>query len=74
MYVLSSRLRTSYTSSDDLPGYSIATVPLGQFDPNGRPFGLAIIARAGREDLLFAFMSAFEAVSEPRPVPSRLMA
>ncbi|KAJ4307957.1 hypothetical protein N0V84_012385 [Fusarium piperis] len=54
-------------------GYPIATVPLGKLDYNGRPFGLAIIAKASREDLLFAFMSAFEAVSEPRPLPLRLV-
>ncbi len=53
-------------------GHPIATVPLGTLDHNGRPFGLAIIAKGGREDLLFAFMSAFEAVSEPRPVPPSL--
>lgn len=56
------------------PGYPIATVPLGTIDYNGRPFGLAIIAKAGREDLIFAFMSAFEAVSKPRAVPPRLAA
>ncbi|KAH6615688.1 amidase signature domain-containing protein [Chaetomium sp. MPI-SDFR-AT-0129] len=55
-------------------GYPIATVPLGTLDHNGRPFGLAIIAKGGREDLLFAFMSAFEAVSPPRPVPLQLTA
>lgn len=59
--------------ADHQSGYPIATVPLGKLDYNGRPFGLAIIAKAGREDLLFAFMSAFEAVSEPRPLPLRLL-
>ncbi|KAM0426596.1 hypothetical protein ACHAPT_008290 [Fusarium lateritium] len=28
-------------------GYPIATVPLGKLDYRGRPFGLAIIAKAG---------------------------
>jgi Asp-tRNA(Asn)/Glu-tRNA(Gln) amidotransferase A subunit family amidase len=55
-----------------LTGYPIATMPLGILDYNGRPFGLAIVAMAGREDLMFQFMSAFEAVSEKRGVPSRL--
>ncbi|KAJ8132474.1 hypothetical protein O1611_g1152 [Lasiodiplodia mahajangana] len=54
-------------------GYPIATMPLGTLDYNGRPFGLAIIAKAGREDLMFSFMSAFEANSKPRAVPSRLV-
>ncbi len=54
--------------------HQIATVPLGILDQNGRPFGLAIIAKGDRDDLLFSFMSAFEAVSPPRPVPPRLTA
>lgn len=55
-------------------GYPIGTVPLGALDHNGRPFGLAIIAKAGREDLILALMSAFEAVSKERPVPLQLVA
>jgi len=54
-------------------GYPIATVPLGKIDYKDRPFGLAIIAKAGREDLLIRFMSAFEASSDPRAVPARLV-
>jgi Asp-tRNA(Asn)/Glu-tRNA(Gln) amidotransferase A subunit family amidase len=38
----------------------------------GRPFGLGVVAQAGREDLLIKFMSAYEAVSDPRPVLSSL--
>ncbi|KAJ4165399.1 hypothetical protein LMH87_007033 [Akanthomyces muscarius] len=53
-------------------GYPIATVPLGTLSYNGRPFGLAIVAQAGREDLLFTFMSAWEACAKPRAVPSSL--
>lgn len=49
-------------------------MPLGVLDFNGRPFGLGIIAQAGREDLMFQFMSAFERHFPPRPVPSRLFA
>lgn len=47
-------------------------MPLGTLDHNGRPFGLAIITQAGREDLMFRFMSAFEANFEPRAVPKKL--
>lgn len=36
-----------------------ATVPLGNIG-NGHPYELFLIARAGREDLIFRFMSAFE--------------
>ncbi|OAQ99133.1 hypothetical protein LLEC1_03432 [Akanthomyces lecanii] len=53
-------------------GYPIATVPLGRLSYNGRPFGLAVVAQAGREDLLFAFMSAWEACAKPRAAPSGL--
>jgi amidase len=41
-------------------GYPSATVPLGNLE-NGYPYGLFLLARAGREDLIFKFMSAFEA-------------
>lgn len=49
-------------------------MPLGVLDYNGRPFGLAIMAQAGREDLLFRFMSAYEAVFPKRSVPPALQA
>ncbi|KAI0202642.1 amidase signature domain-containing protein [Astrocystis sublimbata] len=54
-------------------GYPIATLPMGTLDYNGRPFGLAIIAQQGREELMFSFMSAFEENSEPRAVPPSLV-
>ncbi|KAI0466325.1 amidase signature domain-containing protein [Xylaria cf. heliscus] len=54
-------------------GYPIATMPIGTLDYNGRPFGLAIIAKAGREDVMFSFMSAFEENSGPRAVPPILV-
>lgn len=44
-------------------------MPLGTLNFNGRPYGLGVIAQAGREDLLFQFMSAFEALFPPRPIP-----
>ncbi|KAN0105996.1 amidase signature enzyme [Hyaloscypha variabilis] len=40
--------------------YPAGTVPLGNLE-NGYPYGLFLLARAGREDLIFRFMSAFEA-------------
>lgn len=62
-----------YVRSLTVLGYPIGTVPLGTVDYNGRPFGLAIIAKAGREDVILAFMSAFEAMSKERPVPPQLV-
>ena len=40
--------------------YPAGTVPLGNLE-NEYPYGLFLLARAGREDLIFRFMSAFEA-------------
>lgn len=40
-------------------GWPIATVPLGNLETNGQPFGLFVTAPEGREDLLFRFMGAF---------------
>ncbi|PTB48318.1 hypothetical protein M431DRAFT_100241, partial [Trichoderma harzianum CBS 226.95] len=53
-------------------GYPIATMPAGVIQADGRPYGLGIMAQTGREDLMFQFMSAFEAHSAPRAVPSRV--
>ncbi|KAI0113611.1 amidase signature enzyme [Nemania sp. FL0031] len=53
-------------------GYPIATMPLGVIPKDGRPYGLGIMAQAGREDLMFQFMSAFEALSPPRVIPPRV--
>ena len=53
-------------------GYPIATMPLGIIDDIGRPFGLAIMAKAGREDLLFQFLSAFEENFPRREIPPQL--
>lgn len=55
-------------------GYPLATMPLGLLDYNGRPFGLGVIALAHREDLIFQFMSAFEAAFPKRKVPPALAA
>ena len=48
-------------------------MPLGVLKDYGRPFGLAIMARAGREDILFTFMSAFEAEFPKRPIPTLIL-
>ena len=50
----------------------MATVPISILDYNKRPFGLGAVAQAGREDLVIKFMSAYEAVSDTRSVPSGL--
>lgn len=50
-------------------GYPIATVPIGQLRYNNRPFGLCIVAKANDEETLLRFMSAYEKVAKPRPVP-----
>lgn len=55
------------------PGYPVATMPLGILDHLGRPFSLAVIAKAGREDLIFQFLSAFEATFPKRVVPPQLV-
>ena len=47
-------------------------MPLGTLDFNGRPFGLALMAKAGDEKLMFQFMSAFEANFPKRKVPPLL--
>lgn len=47
-------------------------MPLGVIPEDGRPYGLGIMAQAGNENLMFQFMSAFEAHFPPRVVPSRV--
>lgn len=51
-------------------GYPIATVPIGQLRYNNRPFGYCIVAKDNKEETLLRFMSAYEKVSRPRPVPN----
>lgn len=53
-------------------GFPIATMPLGTLEYNGRPFGLSVMARECREDLLFAFMKAWETSFPWRPIPKML--
>ena len=52
-------------------GYPIASLPLGYLDFNGRPHGLAAIARAHDDALLVRLMSAWE-VSFPDRKPAPL--
>ncbi|GAW27360.1 putative amidase family protein [Rosellinia necatrix] len=42
-------------------GYPIASVPLGFWSHNGRPYGMEIMACNGHEEKLFEVMSAWEA-------------
>ncbi|KAF2110417.1 amidase signature domain-containing protein [Lophiotrema nucula] len=53
--------------------YPLATMPLGVLDNIGRPFALAIMARAGRGDLIFKFISAFEEAFPKRQIPPKLV-
>ena len=63
---------TSHAKTWNL-GYPMATMPLGTLDHLGRPFSLAVIAKAGKEDLIFQFLSAFEATFPKRVVPPQLV-
>jgi amidase len=49
-------------------GWPSGTVPLGQLD-NGLPYGLFILARAGEDERIFQFMSAFEKTAEKIALP-----
>lgn len=52
-------------------GYPIATAPLGQLRYNGRPFGLCVVAKRGKEELLLQFMAAHESsMAVNRPIPA----
>lgn len=57
-------------------GYPIANVPLGRYHLKGvasRPFGLAILAKAGGEGTLFKVMTAYEANFPRRVIPEQLL-
>jgi len=51
-------------------GYPIAVTPLGALKYNNRPFGLCLVSKACREDLLLHFLTAFETHFPERPVPN----
>ncbi|KAJ5083647.1 hypothetical protein N7456_013074 [Penicillium angulare] len=50
-------------------GYPICAMPLSYLDYNGRPFGVAAIARKNQEALLIQVMSAWEATFPVRKPP-----
>ena len=52
-------------------GWPAATVPIGNLEKNGQPWGMFVIARAGREDVLLRFMAAFKDTFEPVQKPTR---
>lgn len=52
-------------------GWPIATVPLGNLEKNGQPWGMFALARAGREDLLLKFMAAFKGTFPPIQKPTK---
>jgi amidase len=52
-----------------IAGYSHGVVPLGFANFNGRPFGMNVLARAGEEAKILAFMSAtFPDTRKPPPL------
>jgi hypothetical protein len=56
--------------TDIKTGYPIAVTPLGTLKYNNRPFGLCSVSKAGREDFLLHFLTAFETQFPGRPVPN----
>ena len=42
-----------------LPGWPVATVPLGNMEKNGQPYGFFVLASAGNEAMLLRFMAAY---------------
>ena len=57
-----------------LAGYPHGAVPLGFAEFNGRVFGLNVLARAGEEHKIFAFMSVWEETFPPaRQAPPMLV-
>lgn len=43
-------------------GWPIASVPLGRWEKNGQPYGLLVMARGDRDDLLLRFMAGWHRV------------
>jgi amidase len=54
-------------------GYPIAAVPISSIDYKSRHVGLQVISSAHREDLLIAFMSAFEDSISKRQPPTAFL-
>lgn len=55
-----------------IEGYPIAAIPMSYLDYKSRPVGLQVVTSTHREDLLVAFMSAFENFSKGKP-PTALL-
>jgi amidase len=53
-------------------GYPIAVMPLSYLDFNGRPFGMAVLAREHQDELLVKVLSAWEATFPARRPPPLL--
>jgi amidase len=55
-------------------GYPVGTAPVPSYiHPNGRPFGIQVIARPGQEALILRFMAALEDKIGGHPLPKALM-
>jgi len=55
-------------------GYPVGTAPIPSYiHPNGRPFGIQVIARAGQEALILRFMAALKDKVGGHPLPKALM-
>ncbi|KAK0123882.1 hypothetical protein ONS95_008874 [Cadophora gregata] len=54
-------------------GCPVGTVPLGYSPTNGRPYGLAIVAAAGKDDHIIKFMSAWDATMPKRKPPPQMV-
>ena len=50
-----------FASMTSAAGYSVASMPLGFADFNGRAYGVQVLAKAGEEDKILRIMSAWEA-------------
>ena len=50
-------------------GFPVGAMPLGLAEFNGRAFGMEVIARAGGEDQILRFMSAWETLFPRKPPP-----
>jgi len=55
-----------------LAGWPVATVPLGNLKTNAQPFGFFVLARAGRDDILIRFMTAYYGAFGSVKPPSHL--
>ena len=55
-------------------GYPVATAPIPSYiHPNGRPFGIQIVGKAGQEGMILRFLAAWEATVGGHPLPRALM-